>query len=160
MESEISFDKISQMFALQKQALLALNLPVPSFLQYELKRILMLLPIPVTQFLLLFCLLKILLTLYFYRNKKWPLKNLFLLLFNVLLCCVVWHLQNKIYDKKIAFVVKDNAFVYAGPEQSFHKISQLKLGTQVQLIKCQSDMCQIMVHDSRGWVVSNQIETI
>ena len=54
--------------------------------------------------------------------------------------------------------MKESAFVYAGPEQTFHTIFQLKSGTFVQLLNCDITMCQIMVHGQSGWVVTDDIE--
>lgn len=131
-----------------------------SWFMFQIKRCLIFIPTIVLQCLLLLLLIKFLYVLYVCRQQILPKRKLAFLFLSILLCSFAWFAQNQIYYKKRALVVKEVAFVYAGPEKSFHKISQLKIGTQVQLLKCQADMCQISLHGNRGWIASDEIEIV
>ena len=72
----------------------------------------------------------------------------------------LWYSQKNILDKKCAFVVKDATFVYAGPEQTFHKIAELKSQTPVEILKIEDGMSQILSCRCFGWVQSNHLEIV
>jgi len=131
-----------------------------SWLLFQMQKCLIFIPTILLQVVLLLLLIRFFCILYSCRQQTVLQRKLVLLFLGILLCSFAWYAQNQIYSKQRAFVVKDIAFVYAGPEKSFHKISQLKLGTQVQLLKCQADMCQISIHGNRGWIASDQIEIV
>jgi hypothetical protein len=53
-------------------------------------------------------------------------KNLYSYLFLTIIVSFLFYKQQEILQKRVALVVKESAFVYAGPEQSFHTLYQLK----------------------------------
>lgn len=124
----------------------------PSWILLQIRKVLVLIPTVLIQILLLCLLTYLFCLLYQSMNNKLQKIKLFRLLVGISIINVFWYAQNQLLEKKIAFVVKESAFVYAGPEQSFHTILQLKSGTCVQLLKCQSSMCQISLNGQQGWV--------
>lgn len=145
---------------LQNKALVALGLAVDDGWRCTLRKILLLIPQAIIKVLLIVMLILLLRMIYLYPQKNISKIKLFWLLLGVIFCSIIWYGHHQIFDKKIAFVVKDSAFVYAGPEQSFHKIFQLKLGTQVQLLKSHEKMSQIATNGQSGWLISDQIEVV
>ena len=130
----------------------------PSWILLQIRKIIVFIPKILIQILLLYFLIYVCFMLYQSLQKKLKKRKFFGLWLGIFFCGFIWHYQNQLLQKKIAFVVKEFAFVYAGPEQSFHTIFQLKSGTCVQLLKCQSQMCQISIDGQQGWVDLQDIE--
>jgi hypothetical protein len=135
-----------------------LELDHPSWALLQFRKILIFIPTMLLKVLLLILLIKILFVLYASMQNKLQKRKLWWLTFSMSLCGFLWYLQDQLLQKRIACVVKESAFVYAGPESSFHTIFQLKSGTCVQLLHHQSKMSLISVDGQSGWVVSDDIE--
>ena len=135
-----------------------LNCDKPSWIVLQMRKIMILIPTMILQLVMLFCLMYLCVILYQSLHDKVQKRKIYKMLVIIGLCGFIWHFQCQLLQKKLAFVVKDVAFVYAGPEQSFHTIFQLKSGTCVQLLKCQSQMCQISIDGQQGWVELSDLE--
>jgi hypothetical protein len=137
-----------------------LQLDQPSWLLLQLRKILIFIPTFVLQIVLIFLLFKICLLIYHAFYKPIRKRKLFWFCFLTVTFGFLIFKQQKILQTKVALVVKEFVFVYAGPEQSFHTIFQLKSGTYVQLLEKQENMCQIMTHGHRGWIETDSIEIL
>ncbi|MBP6892686.1 SH3 domain-containing protein [Candidatus Babeliales bacterium] len=135
-----------------------LQIDQPSWIVLQLRKVLIFIPTIVLQFVIIVLLLKICFLMYqsLYKSVQW--KKTCWLTFSTIFFIFILYKQQEILKKRVALVVKESAFVYAGPEQSFHTIFQLKSGTFVELLETSSNMCRIMVHGHQGWIASDTIE--
>lgn len=151
--------KVDTFFMKNMQKLMTLlEFDHPSWILLQIRKILVFIPTILLQILLLLLLIKVLFIVHAAMQKAIQKRKLFWAVFGIGLCSFMWYTQNKLLTKKIACVVKESAFVYAGPEQSFHTISQLKSGTCVQVLDSQSKMSFILIDGQSGWIVSQDIE--
>ncbi len=141
-----------------KNLMTILQLDQPSWLVLQLRKILVFIPTILLQLVVVVLLLKICFLMYQAMYKSIQRKKICWLIFSTVFFIFVLYKQQEILKKRVALVVKESAFVYAGPEQSFHTIFQLKSGTYVQLLEKSSNMCRILMHGHQGWVVTDDIE--
>lgn len=162
-----SFYELGQLFESEKKVLKNLGITVPAWWQYEWLRFITVIPMIALQVVLLIFL--ILLFMLMYRLSRSSIKiskkyGVFLMI-GIITVTVLWFFKNKILEKKRAFVVKESVLVYAGPEKFFHKISELPLAEEVEVVHNQQAMSQILMrkHDGSqllGWVDSDCIEVV
>lgn len=141
-----------------KNLMTILQLDQPSWFLLQLRKILIFTPTILLQLLVVLLLLKLCFLMYQAVCKPVQKRKILWLFLFVIVFSFLLHRQQQILQKRVALVVKESAFVYAGPEQSFHTIFQLKSGIYVQLLESSSNMCRIMVHGHQGWVVTDDIE--
>ena len=134
-----------------------LQLDQPSWLLLKIRKVLIFIPLIFIKILLIILLSYTVFILYASLQKSLQTKKLLWLVFGIGMCSFVWYFQNHWLRKRIAFVVKESAFVYAGPEQSFHTIFQLKSGTSVQLLHQKASMSHIQINGQQGWIRSDDI---
>ncbi len=137
-----------------------LQLDQPSWVLLQLRKILVFIPTIFLQIAVVFLLLKACFLMYQALGKPAQKRKLFWLFSLVALFYFLLFKQQEILQAKVALVVKEFVFVYAGPEKSFHTIFQLKSGAFVQLLEKREAMCQIMANGHRGWIETDSIETL
>ncbi len=141
-----------------EKLIIILQLEQPSWLLLQLQKILVCTPTIILQFIIIFLLLKICFFIIQSVQKVEQKKKFCFYVGCTIFFTLLLHQQSKILQKKLALVVKESAFVYAGPELSFHTILQLQSGMYVQLLEQNKNMCQIKVHGQQGWIVTDALE--
>lgn len=161
---QASFKQLDTLEQLEKKIDEQLHIQPISDLHYILRKILFFIPLIVLQIIFLILLVQIFLVLIrrwrwndFTRQEKGFLKKVIIIL---LLCIGIWYLKILFFSYDKAIVIKPDAIVYAGPDQSFHKIENLQPGIEVQIIEKQREMYHIKMPKHLGWVKIDVLEPI
>lgn len=144
--------QLPALFDLQNQALQALQLPTMQTWQIYLHIFLLCIPIVLLQLLIILLGILFLFSFFMPRFQMYR-KNLVI---SLTVCLLLWFVHHRVLLQCKAFIVKTPAFVYAGPEQTFHKLFELKLGSCVNIIKQKQDMYQI----SSGWILAKDVKVV
>lgn len=126
---------------------------------FQIKKIILYIPTVVFQFVVCMSLVYFLYWLCNKSKKHVAIDDVVIIIL-FFLSIFAWYEKNKILSKQYAFVEKDVTFVYAGPEESFHKVADLKVNTPVEVLKTQKDMSKIVSSQFSGWVSSNHLEIV
>lgn len=143
-----------------EKLMILLQCDQPSWLLLQFRKILVFTPTIILQLIIVFLLLKLCFLMIRSMKKLVQKRKIFVFSLLAVFFILLLHQQQQILKKRIAWVVKESAFVYAGPEPSFHVILQLKSGAYVQLIQSRINMSEIMVHGQQGWIVTDDIEIL
>lgn len=141
-----------------QKLMMLLQLDQSYWLILQAKKVLVFIPTIILQLIVIFLLLKVCFLMIKSLKSSIQKRNFVWYVMFAVFFIFLLHQQRKILQKNLALVVKESAFVYAGPEQSFHTIFQLKSGTYVQCVAKTSNMTQISINGQCGWVVTENIE--
>ncbi len=103
----------------------------------------------------------ILLIICWYRRWYKIYKRLFLFIisFCVLLFSVWWY-KNNMMQQQVGIVTKDLIYVFAGPDESFYKKSELHESDAVIIIRKQQKYYQVQAKQVVGWIHDKDIELV
>lgn len=138
--------------------IMMLQLDHSSWLFFQLQKILIFIPTIILQLIIVVLLLKVCFLMMQSVNGFVQKKKISLFVFFGFVFIFLLHQQHKIFQKKLALVVKDSAFVYAGPELTFHTLFQLNSGTYVLLLERNEKMGQVKIHEKQGWIAIDNLE--
>jgi len=172
-----TWHQLDQLFTAEKKTLSLLKLPVSSDVYYGVKRIILIVPKLLIQ-ILLFLMLSLLL-LFLYRCWSWSTVYSLMscnymvawfFMIGIMSCSVFCWSKDEICKQGQAIVIKEQSVVYAGPERSFHKKTQLPLGYQIDVLELDRNMYKVMYRqmlDEKhvgkrqvGWVESDSVEIV
>ncbi|MCX5924199.1 MAG: hypothetical protein NTZ68_02140 [Candidatus Dependentiae bacterium] len=164
-----SWKQLGQLFSSEVLALKALRLQPNFWWQYEIKRMVMVIP-KLAWHILLFLLLAYILLI---SSRYWYISSLvshshkatWFALFGIMICCMIWYGQARIFKKGRAVVVKEKVVVHAGPEKTFHIKNKLPMGSQVCVIGREQGMDNVVYKTELGktecgWIVPDFIEIV
>jgi hypothetical protein len=171
-----SFKQMEDIFRSEEKALVALQLPVPSFWHEQFKKILIVIPKLLIQVLLFLMLVMLLSFFYrcwsvsfFYIVISCNYKVAWFLMLGIIGCSLLWFGKEQVFKQGAAIVVHQKVVAYAGPETSFHSLFQLPLGTIVHIVSNLSpkdhkpqdeNMHKISYKGQLGWVKSGCVEIV
>lgn len=82
----------------------------------------------------------------------------------MIFCCIIffciWWYKTSMMEQKIGIVTKDLISVFAGPDESFYKKSELHESDEVIIISLQHGYYQIRTKQMIGWIHDNDIELV
>jgi tetratricopeptide (TPR) repeat protein len=160
----VSFAQFYHLENLEKKINTQLHLEQKSDFYFVARKILYYIPLLLLQIIFLVILIQIFLM--FLRRWKWDdftrqekrfLKKLIIIL---LVCMALWYAKTLFFLNDKAIVIKSNAMVYAGPDESFHDFEKLQPGIEVKIIKKQKNMYHIQTQTFSGWVNADILEPI
>ncbi|MCX5923698.1 MAG: hypothetical protein NTU89_04000 [Candidatus Dependentiae bacterium] len=171
-----SWKQLGDIFRSEEKALIELRLPVPSIWHDVLKKILILMPKMLIQFLLF--LMLILFLSFFYRC--WSMSFLYIvvscnykvawfLMLGIIGCSILWFGKEQVFKERTAIVIHEKVVAYAGPETSFHQLFQLPLGATVHIVSnclpkdqksLDQNMHKLSYNGQLGWVKSGSVEIV
>lgn len=159
-----SFKQLNSLEILEKEIDKLLHIESRSGYSFLCRKILFFIPILFIQIIFLILLIAIFLILirrsrwhdFTHQEKKSFKKILIILMFWIIL----WFLKTLSFMGDKAIVIKPNAHVYAGPEETFHTIKVLQPGIKVKIVSKQQNMYQIKTSEYLGWVNLDVLEPI
>lgn len=161
---EVSFKQFHALEDLEKKIDIKLHIQPSSEFYFLLRKILYAIPLLVLQIIFLVILIQIFLMLL--RRSRWHdfthqekrfLKKLMIVL---TICTGLWYSKTLFFLNDKAIVIKSDARVYAGPDESFHDFEKLQQGIDVKIIKKQKNMYHIQTKTFSGWVKADVLEPI
>lgn len=159
-----SFKQLNLLEDLEKKIDAELHLQPVSDFYFVLRKILHYIPLFMVQIIFLLILIQIFLMLLrrwrwhdFTCQEKRSLKKLMIILS---MCMAVWYVKTLFFLNDKAIVIKSDAMVYAGPDESFHNFEKLQPGIEVKIIKRQENMYHIQTQTFSGWVNADELEPI
>lgn len=159
-----SFAQLHDLESLEKKIDEQLHIQASSDFYFLLKKILHGIPLLVLQIIFLVILIQIFLMLL--RRWRWhdftcqEKRLLKKLMIGLLVCMTLWYVKTLFFLNDKAIVIKSDAMVYAGPDESFHDFEKLQPGIEVKIMKKQKNMYHIQTQTFSGWVNADVLEPI
>ncbi|MDR3646585.1 MAG: SH3 domain-containing protein [Candidatus Babeliales bacterium] len=85
-----------------------------------------------------------------------PSKIIFLVIIEIILGMLIGFGYN-FYSKKIALIKTENAILYAGPSEDYHKLKDIEQKKEVEIQQEIGDWFKIYYEDSSGWLKSDNL---
>ncbi len=159
-----SFKQLHDLENLEKKIDQQLHIQPLSDFCFVVRKILYCIPLLLLQIIFLVILIQVFLMLL--RRWRWNdctrqekrfLKKLIIVLS---VCTALWYAKTLFFLNDKAIVIKSDAMVYAGPDESFHDFEKLQLGIEVKIMKKQKNMYHIKTQTFSGWVNADVLEPI
>ncbi|MBV8660929.1 MAG: hypothetical protein JO129_02180 [Candidatus Dependentiae bacterium] len=110
--------------------------------------------------IVLFILLIVLMIYWYRRRYKTNIKSfLWIAFFCIMFFCFWWY-KTTIIQEKVGVVTKNLISVFAGPDESFYKKSELHESDEVIILSSQQGYYQIKAKKVIGWIHDNDIELV
>ena len=110
------------------------------------------------QILLLFII--IVLMLCWYRRLLVFNKAVFCMIFLYILLMSAWWYKTDMMQQRIGIVTKNTIFVFAGPDDSFYKKSELHESDEVMIVEIKPGYYKIHMQQVVGWIHDHDIELV
>lgn len=167
-QKDAGFNQLEQLFESEQMVLKKLNCSHDGIYMRGVKKVILALPKIVLQLLAILFLLLFLYWFYqclirksdAYQLLSCRKRYLIMLGLGIIVCLLLLGAKEKFLQEKQGVLIHDKVVVHAGPEQSFHKKSQLPLGCVVQVVDETSDMVKISCDKGSGWIISSNVEIV
>ena len=110
--------------------------------------------------ILLFILLVVLMIYWYRRRYKTNVKSFLWIAFFCMIFLSLWWYKTSMMQEKIGVVTKNLISVFAGPDESFYKKSELHESDEVIILSSQQGYYQIRAKKVIGWIHDNDIELV
>lgn len=160
----INYHQITPILSLEREIYDTLQIRPYSWIQEQIHRLLLIIPITLLKvlFLLILCyfLFGIFNLIWHGSISRCQRKLMIVMTFFSCLFGILWYGHCVLFNNDQAIVVKKNVSLYAGPERTFHVIDKISQATLVHVIQTKNGMYQIKQNNINGWVELDSLEMI
>ncbi|MBP9764960.1 SH3 domain-containing protein [Candidatus Babeliales bacterium] len=162
-DAGFSIQRVKALLAAEHQVYKKLNLPdLPVWYDW-LMILVTCIPIWLVYIIIMLCLLFLLkFMLHYWRWHELAAsqrKKTVCIMMVLAIMGMIWYGHKWVFQHK-AIVVKSDTFVYAGPEQTFHIVSKVGLGTVVRILEQTENMYKVTTDTTSGWLEHKNVQKI